>query len=456
MMMSKMSTTMRSFLTTKSDLLNQGSQLHRWLRFLSPRDLQIHKNCIELRNQNPAIWVESAVLVIFFCLVIGFGMDSFAQENSKRGEEFAVTPYLLESVSVTGSTRLDSESVIRELSLNPELPITDDLVMNARSQLLGLGIYKSVTLYLRKGTSPGHAILVVELEDEDFTIGPWAMAGSFGLTQGESPLNTGSIQGPAVGYRLNLVGRNLFQQMHRGSFTFDTDSFGTVRAAEVAYGLPRFAAEGVAFDTRILVADPRYRYLSVQGFGEKAEALWSWAVEDFDQVQYGIAFYANDQDRFDMPGFPTLLAGPKFGLVRENRLHGFIPGEGYKTGASVILPPAEIALATLELGVAKTARILDWSSITFDTSVLTIATGAQSLRSMLRLDMPVDKRAGSAALIYISLQGGVDKAKDLSAHGSSATLGMQHHSPGFIAEIALKIVQSPQQLFPHQIPLGGR
>jgi hypothetical protein len=453
MMMFKMSTIMPGFLRTSPSF---------WRLFMPRHSLSGLKGAFQtFYCKLPLPSFSRAIAWVFLLpsvlLILGAlsSLKAEGQEASDSDSSVRLAPYLLESLSVVGSTRLDADAIIRELALKPGSPISDDLVMEARSQLLGIGIYKSVVLYLRKGTSPGKAILIVELEDEGYTIGPWAMGGSFGMTQGESPLRTGNIQEPAVGYRLNLVGRNLFRQLHRGSMTVDTDSFGAVRYGEVAYGLPRFAAESVEFDARIKIADPNYRYLQTLGFGQKADALWSWSDEDFDHYHYGVSLYANDGKRFAMPGFPTLVAGPKIGFTRENRLHGFMPGQGYAARASLILPPAELSNATVEIGAARTTYFLDWPSLTLDGDVLAVASGAQSLRTTIRFDVPVDKRPGSAALFSLSLQGGVDRTAEYSAFGSSATMALQHHSPGFIAEIALKIVRSPDQLLPDPAPLGG-
>jgi hypothetical protein len=331
--------------------------------------------------------------------------------------------------------------------------LNDDLVMTSRTKLLGLGLFKSVILVMRKGTKPGWAKLIIEVEDDSSVLGDWAMGGSLGVSVSDSKASP-AVPGTNVpmNFRLGLIGRNLLGDLHRGSGFVDFDDKGLVREALFTYGLPKFAREAVQFDTQIAVVDPRYRFMDSKGFGAKGQGLWTQNLSDTlnGDLIYGVAMYLNQKERFTVPGFPKSVAGPKVGYYRETRLHGFFPQEGAMFSSSIVVNPIEFHTSVIELNIAQTMELASNLLLTVDTSLTTIGVQGYAGRGDLRFDLPFvssDPNADQAAG-YLSFQGGQDRTKQTNLVGTAAVLGLRYHSSGFIADIGLKITHSPEELAP--------
>ena len=73
--------------------------------------------------------------------------------------------YQLESIKIVGTERLTDEFMASELNLTPGIKLDDELVMSVRENLMGLGLFKSVLLYMKKGKRRGQAKLIIEAED---------------------------------------------------------------------------------------------------------------------------------------------------------------------------------------------------------------------------------------------------------------------------------------------------
>lgn len=365
-----------------------------------------------------------------------------------------VQAYKLETVEIRGTTRMSTEQLADELGLTPGTPLDDDLVMTTRTRLLGLGLFKSAILVMRKGSKPGFAKLIVEVEDDGSVLGDWAMGGELDVTVRERDAGpTASSANTPMDYRVSLVGRNLFSELHRGSAWLDFDSEGNVRAGQIAYGLPRFTREAAQFDAEIAAVDPHYRYLDAMGFGGRAQGLWARSQAGFGEVQYGAGMYVNKKPHFAVPGFPAAVAGPKVAYYKETRLHTFYPGEGHLIGASLLLSPVETENSIIELEMAKTFDFSKRAFLTFDAKALTVGTDGVSFRAESRLDVPfggIDPDEDQAEA-FLRLRGGHDSIGKVSLLGSAAMLGVRYHSSGFIAELALKITRSPEDLAPKTI-----
>jgi len=404
----------------------------------------------------------SALLAALVLYGAGAAQTAFAEAPPAARTGHRVQAYKLESVQVIGSTRMTSAQLVQALGLVQGTPLDDQFVMSARSRLLGLGLFKSVILVMHKGSRPGYARLVVEAEDDTGVLGDWALGGELGITADEddtAQTASGSNSAP-LNYRMGLVGRNLFGAMHRGSFMVDFDGTGSLRAGQLAYGMPRFAREDTQFDAELAVVDPYYRYLDTLGFGGRGQGLWSTTLASgLGEFQYGAAMYVNRLPRFGIRGFPETVAGPKVAYYSETRLRGFFPGAGHLIGASLVLSPVHTEQSLLELDLARTFSLADWVYLTFDSRALTVGTDGYSLRAESRIDVPLGHAAQGEdqAELFLRLRGGHDSLDQTSLVGSAAILGLRYHSSGFISELAVKVTRSPQELAPSSLgkTIGG-
>lgn len=372
------------------------------------------------------------------------------------GASRKVTPYKLESVEIKGSSRLTTRQLTAELGLVPGLALDDQFVMTARSRILGLGLFKSVILLMRRGDKPEHAKLIIEVEDDPSVLGDWAIGGELGVTVAEdnayATLNAAQVP---MDYRLGLVARNALQDLHRASITADVDYTGTLRAGQIAYGLPRFTKEAAQFDAEISVSDPTFRYLDTLGFGGRGQGLWSLNLDALPgDLQYGAAMYVNNGPRFAMRGYPGAVAGPKFAYYQETRLRRFFFTSGHRLGASVLVLPEDPSQSIYELSLAKTAEWAPWLYFTASADGLTVGPKGVGLRAETRWDIPFGSgsKEGEQAGVFLRLRLGQDHIGPYKLVGSSAVAGVRYHSPGFIAEVAFRITNAPPELLPTRLP----
>jgi hypothetical protein len=370
------------------------------------------------------------------------------------GPDGRVRVYKLETLELRGTTRMTTAQLALELGLVPETRLDDELVMSTRTRLLGLGLFKSAILLMRKGTKPGYARLVVEVEDDDSVLSDWALGGELDVTVSETNASstvesdTGAVP---MDYRLGLVGRNVFGELHRASVFVDVDGEGIFREGQLAYGLPRFAKEDTQFDAEIAAVDVSHRYLDALGFGAHGQGLWSRTLASgLGEVQYGAAMYVNKKPRFAVPGFPQVVAGPKVAFYRETRLRSFVPEAGHLLGASLLLAPTRSDRSIVELTAARTfefGRLVWW---TLESRAASVGVHGYALRAESRLDVPIGGGAPGEdqADYFLRLRGGQDRLEKTNLVGSAAIVGIRYHSNGFIAELALKVTKTPDELAP--------
>lgn len=358
--------------------------------------------------------------------------------------------YKLESVEISGTTRMSSEQLVSELALTPGTPLDDELVMTTHARLLGLGLFKSAILMMRKGSEPGRAKLVIEVEDDPSVLTDWALGGELGVTVTETTASSVQSGTAPMDYRLGLVGRNVFGNLHRGSAFFDIDGEGEIRQGQIAYGMPRFAREDAQFDAELAVVDSYYRYLDAMGFGARGQGLWSHSLSGLGELQYGAAMYVNKKPRFVVPGFPDAVAGPKLAFFKESRFHGFFPGDGHLIGASLLLSPTDTEESIIELNLARTWDLARVLFLTIDGRMLSVGADGYSVRAEGRVDVPIGTAAPGEdqAAAFLRLRGGQDSVGKVDLIGSAAVLGVRYHSSGFIAELAIKITRAPEELAP--------
>lgn len=386
-------------------------------------------------------------------LLVG-GKTGFAE--SERDDEIVAPStaapllvYNLETIELKGTTRLTSEQISEQLALKPGTPLNDALVVSIRQKLLGLGVFRSVLPSIARGSKPGLAKLVISVEDDDTVLGDWAWGGRVGVTLGESQAAMASLNSPPLGYQADLISRNLFGALHRGRVHFDIDAEGNLRTGGVAYGLPRWTVEGATFDAEFNVVDPRRRYLNAMGFGAKGQGLWTQALGNYQDLYYGPAIYMNSLDNYEVPFFPSSVAGAKFGYLYESRLLKFFPSAGHRLSAAAIVAPLQFSESILELGAAKTF-VWFGENLAFTSELQTLIVGSKntSLRAEGRFDVPLawDAPANSDTGAFLRLRAGRDSSDESSWGGTAAILGMRYHSSGFIAELSVQITKSPSRL----------
>jgi len=406
------------------------------------------------------------ILVFTACVAVVCGPHLPATATTAEPQPSAtrrVSAYVIESVSVQGTDRISVETLGSDFGLKPGAPLNDELVMNTRTRLMGLGLFSSVILRMTKGSVPGKAKLIVECEDDEEVLTDWALGGEMGVTLTETTARSAAPDGPPRGVRLALIGRNILSDQHRGLVMADLDAKGSVREAEFAYGLPRFGLEDTQFDTGFHVVDVPQRYLNAVGFGARGQAVWTQSLESGGDFLYGMAVYANRQPRYAVPGFPRNVSGPKIGYVRETRLRKFIAGPGTLFESSLLFAPIQSETSVAEMRVAKTFAAWHRLALTLELNTLAAGLQASSVRGETRLDFPLHINMGSGsttdntrdsdeqAAAFIKLRGGFDRGENTSLTGSAAIFGLRYHSSGFIAELALQLTQIPRALDPERL-----
>jgi hypothetical protein len=390
----------------------------------------------------------SASLIIFSGVASNL---AYAEKDPlKVGHNRRVRAYKLESVLLNGTDRMTTEEITYELGLVKGVPLDDELVMTTRSRLLSLGLFKSVILIMRKGSKAGFARLIIEVEDDDGVLTDWALGGDLGVTMSEdnATANANETDQAPLDYHLGLVGRNIGTSLHRMSMNLDINNEGNFREGQIAYGLPRFALEDAQFDAEIAAINVTHRYLSALGFGARGQGLWSHSVDAIGEIQYGAAMYVNQTPNSALPGFPTSVAGPKFAYRKESRLRGFFPGSGSMMGASLLFAPMQTENSVLEVNLAKTWGTKRFAFFTLDANALTVGINGYSFRGEGRLDVPlgIARINEDQSELFLRLRGGSDAINDTNLVGSAAILGLRYHSSGFIAEFAIKITRSPEEI----------
>ena len=389
------------------------------------------------------------VLFSFYMLVI---LVFYATSASSQARI-----YRLEEAKIVGTDRITIAQIQKELSLQKGALLNDDAVMNVRERLLGLGLFKSVMLYMRKGSSKGQAKLIIEVQDDDTVLGPWAIGGEIAITSGQPKAASIDPNAPSYGYLTSIVARNILKQGHRASLLADIDSKSVLREGRIAYGMPRFSEESVQFDASLHFVDVSHRYLNTLGFGQKGEAHWTLDGEE-GSVQYGVAMYRNQKERFDLPKFPNTIAGPKISYHKETRLLGFIPKKGHGYKVSLLFPPAAKSHYILEFGGASTFNFYDKVWGTFEGKLMGVGAIGISSRLEAHFDIPIGRsyKTSEFAKLFVKLRAGSDRILDTRLEGSSAAFGLRYHSPGFIAELAFKLTKVPNEVKPFLKPTPFR
>lgn len=386
-----------------------------------------------------------------FCIFLGTATLALSFMRAESVEAAAPRTTVLESLELRGTERVDAIDLAEELGIKPGDELNDEFVTSARSRILSLGLFRSCFLAVKKGSAPGKGKLIITVEDDGSVLGPWAMGGTLAMTYGEAKAASSGLGGSPLGYRFGLVARNIARSMHRGSLAADVDGLGMIRGAQLAYGFPRFTAEGVQFDAEVSAIDPSRRYLDTLGYGGRGQALWNRNISQNGLIRYGVGMYLNQtRYRFKMPGYPEQVAGPKVGYVYEERLMRFFPGAGTHADASFLLATRNQKNSTGEASLAHTFNFSDTLYFTLEGRGIVSGAKSRGFRGETRFDMPIGEPEGdnkvSDAGVFLRLRGGSDIADGNIYQGSAAIFGLRYHSEGFIAEVAVQITRTPEEL----------
>jgi hypothetical protein len=172
----------------------------------------------------------------------------------------------------------------------------------------------------------------------------------------------------------------------------------------------------------------------------KIQSIWTRQRRGFD-ILHGLAWYSNTHAKYQLAGFPELVAGPKFGIVKETRFFGFIPNDGYRAAISLVPSLFHRNEPVTEGELAGTIGIKSLFSMTL--SAKSIATGkyAISNRAESRVDVPVKSISkGLRSLVYLAGKIGNDHYKENSLNAREYVAGFRYHSTGFIGDISFRIV----------------
>lgn len=390
---------------------------------------------------------------IFLVIVVFLNITGSAVKAASLGEADVKDKYFgafyLESFVLKGTSRIGKEFLINELNLRPNTHLTSGFVEKIRNSLLGLGIFRSVILYMRKGSQPGKIKLIIEVWDDESVLTDWALGGEVAMTYGEPKVVDASSDSAALGYRFGLIGRNIFKSLHRSSVMIDIDSMGHFCEGQFAYGLPKFTEEDINFNTSVKITNTLRRYINAMGFGKKGEAFWTKDLGDFTSIKYGIAMYLNSGEDYSIPYFPKTIAGPKISYGKETRFFSFFPTTGYQYRVALMPVPYKTENSAFETSLAGTYDLNNIIWGTLEGKLLTVGTSGISTRLTAQLDLPIVQSRGrfrEFSEIYLRLQAGKDRFEETNYSGSSAVFGLRYHSYGFIAELAFKIVKTPKDI----------
>lgn len=346
----------------------------------------------------------------------------------------AAKTYELESITISGTTRITANQLREQLRIRDHQVLTDEWMVDARTKILGLGLFQDVLFSLKKGATPGFARLDIKFENDENVLSDWAVGGEFGLTMTEPTPEFGS-DSAFRSYKFGLVARNVVSGSHRASVIADVDSRGNLVYGNFAYGLPRFIHESIQFDGAISVVEPKERYYETEGFGLKIQSQWIRQRRGFD-VLYGAAWYSNTHTRYRLEGWPEAVVGPKFGLVRETRFLGFFPKTGYRTSVCFLPSLVRRSEAVLEAELAGTVVPLNFSAVTVSAKALTIGKYAVTTRAEAKVEIPITMvERGLRSLFYVGIRNGQDHYKSQKITSTETVVGFRYHSTGFIGDI---------------------
>ena len=352
----------------------------------------------------------------------------------------------LESFELRGSTRLSSETLQKIVDIKQGDKIDDSLIPEMRAKILGLGLFRQVLFSLQKGKDPAKVILVASVVDDPGVVGNAAIGGELGLRAngGSAAFEDNSL---FRSYHFGFVARNLFSNRHRASLTADIDAQGSLAAGSAAYGLPRFTQEAVQFDASASVSDPSERYLETQAFGIKSQSLWTQSV-NFIDLQYGAVWYTNTHQKYRLNSWPETVAGPKLGLIHDNRFLGFLPSQGWRMAASFIPSLVKRDQAIIESQISGTWFPASLVALTGDFQATTVGKSGVTTRATARVDVPITDKSseGTKAVVFSMFRQGYDRFQEKNYKGSDAVFGLRYYSTGFIGELSFQITKKEKIL----------
>jgi hypothetical protein len=171
----------------------------------------------------------------------------------------------------------------------------------------------------------------------------------------------------------------------------------------------------------------------------EAQTLWTRQRGGLD-LNYGLVWYSNRHERYTLKNWPSLVSGPKIGIIRETRLRSFLPQSGYKAALSIVPSLVNRQNATIEAELLRTDFKPNWGALTYAAKVIQIGRSYSTLRGELKYELPITTSShGLRSLLYFSRRLGQDRYESSRYFGSETVAGYRYHSSGFIGDINFRL-----------------
>lgn len=105
----------------------------------------------------------------FFGLWLCLASQALAQPSLDPQPEHRAS-YRVEAIDILGNTRTQRSFILGHLRIKSGDKLSEERVEESRLALLGSGLFRQVTMRLRRGTQRGRVVLVVELEEQNTLI----------------------------------------------------------------------------------------------------------------------------------------------------------------------------------------------------------------------------------------------------------------------------------------------
>jgi hypothetical protein len=114
--------------------------------------------------------------------------------------------------------------------------------------------------------------------------------------------------------------------------------------------------------------------------------------------------------------------------------------------------------SVLEFDLAYTKAFTKHFIWTSSARALSVGATGHSFRAQTKLDFPIGNytRSVEKAAVYLKLSAGADIYASKNLTGSAGQFGLRWATPGFIAELALKVTKSPVSLVSDAAYIGGQ
>lgn len=370
---------------------------------------------------------------------VSFSVNAAELPRSRR--------YALGQILIEGSRRISAEQVSQICRLSPGTPLDDNRIMNARTRLLGLGLFRDVLLRLKRSELPETADLVVQLEDDPNVLGSQALGATLGV-QGHRLLSDqdGALAYPVL-YHFGLLSRNLARSQVRGDLQLKASSGAKLHSTEAALGLAPQLIDDLQLDWRFEWHDMRRDYLDGLGFTDRHIFTLSLNLDESSTLSAGFAHYHN-RSGLALPGSVGQVIGPYVMIQSRTALRAFLRRPGHMVRMAFVPSLEQLDQSVFEVNLSHTLPPIGGVWTTAGADIMGIGDLEYALRAYLRLGLPVamSHRTREQTELFLRILAGSDVIEADRYWSSSATLGLRYHSPGFIGELAFSVQRASDEL----------